>query len=178
MISAKNGSVSYGRSADARTSVLGLGLRLLLMMMALTLPGAHRSFAQQTARAKAIGQKLICMCGCKQGLVACNHVGCTTSRAMLKEVDERVARGDSDDLILQAFVQEYGPTVLAEPPMKGFNWVAWVIPVLAPLIAFYIVWEVVRRWRRSAAVATAGGPSVPAELLDRARHESEQESDE
>ena len=32
-----------------------------------------------------------------------------------------VARNDSDDLILQAFVQEYGPTVLAEPPTKGFN---------------------------------------------------------
>ena len=96
---------------------------------------------------------------------------------MLKELDDRVARGDSDQLILQSFIQEYGPTVLAEPPAKGFNWAAWVIPVLVPLLALYGVWEMVRRWRKRAALAPAGGPNVSAELLDRARHESEKESD-
>ncbi len=147
--------------------------------MVLFLASAPLCLAQKTPRAKALGEKLLCVCGCNQGLVVCNHVGCTTSHAMLKEIDDRIARGDSDDLILQSFVQEYGMTVLAEPPAKGFNWVAWVIPVLVPLIALYIVWEVVRRWRRRAALAPAGGgPQVSAELLDRARHESQKESDE
>jgi len=148
-----------------------------LLLLVLFLASAPLCRAQKTPRAKALGQKLLCVCGCNQGLVACNHVGCTTSHAMLKELDDRVARGDSDDLILQSFVQEYGLTVLAEPPAKGFNWVAWVIPILVPLLAVYIVWEVVRRWRQRAALAPAGGPPVSAELLDRARHESEKESD-
>jgi len=178
MNSVTNRRTRGDRVAEMRTAVARTGPRLLLPLLALMLLFVPASMAQQTARAKAIGQKLLCMCGCKQGLIACNHVGCTVSRAMLKEIDERVARGDSDDLILQSFVQEYGPTVLAEPPAKGFNWMAWVIPILAPLLALYIVWEVVRHWRRRAALAPAGGPSVPAELLDRARHESEQESDE
>jgi len=149
-----------------------------LLLLVLSLASAPLCRAQKTPRAKALGQKLLCVCSCNQVLTACNHVGCTTSHTMLKELDDRVARGDSDQLILQSFVQEYGLTVLAEPPAKGFNWVAWVIPILVPLLAVYIVWEVVRRWRQRAALAPAGGPQVSAELLDRARHESERESDE
>ena len=35
--------------------------------------------AQETARAKELGQKLMCVCGCNQLLGSCNHVGCTYS---------------------------------------------------------------------------------------------------
>lgn len=137
--------------------------------------------AQNSAHAKEVGQKLLCVCGCNQILVACNHVGCTYSHDMLKELDQRVARGESDNLTLQAFVQEYGPTVLAEPPAKGFNWVAWIMPVLVPIIALLVLWGVVRRWRTRAQLAPAGAaaaPDVSPELLARARSESGRESDE
>jgi len=167
---------SWPRLASAPASS-ALYRILSASLLVLLLASAPLCLAQQTARAKALGQKLLCTCSCNQGLVSCNHVGCTTSHAMLKELDDRVARGDSDQLILQSFIQEYGPTVLAEPPAKGFNWAAWVIPVLVPLLALYGVWEMVRRWRKRAALAPAGGPNVSAELLDRARHESEKESD-
>ena len=80
---------------------------------------------------------------------------------MIKELDQDVARNESDDLTLQAFVQEYGPAVLSEPPAKGFDWVAWVVPIAAPLLALYVLWEVVRRWRQRAALAPAGGPPFP-----------------
>jgi cytochrome c-type biogenesis protein CcmH/NrfF len=39
-------------------------------------------------------------------------------------------RGDNDDLVLQGFVQEYGPTVIAAPTSTGFNRVAWIMPFL------------------------------------------------
>jgi cytochrome c-type biogenesis protein CcmH len=97
---------------------------------------------------------------------------------MLKELDDRIARGDSDDLILQSFVQEYGPNVLSEPPTKGFNWVAWIVPVIAPLAACYILWEVVRRWRRTAATAPASGPKVSGELIARAQREAHKDDHE
>src|SRR5271170_5362653 len=132
--------------------------------------------AQQTARAKELGQKLMCVCGCNQILTACNHVGCQYSHKMLKELDQLVARNDSDDLILQAFVQEYGPTVLAEPPTKGFDWAAWIVPIVVPIVALFLVWEVARRWRHRAPLATAGGPAVSPELLARAQHEAGKES--
>jgi len=49
--------------------------------------------------------------------------------------------------------------------------------VLVPLLALYLVWEMIRRWRKRAALAPAGGPNISAELLDRARQESEKQSD-
>jgi cytochrome c-type biogenesis protein CcmH/NrfF len=130
------------------------------------------AFAQSTDHAKQVGQKLICACGCNQGLTVCNHVGCTYSTTMLKELDDRIARGGSDDLVLQSFVQEYGPTVLAEPPAKGFNMLAYVMPVLVPIVAILLVWGLAQRWRERSALAPAGGPPVSADLLDRARHET------
>lgn len=133
--------------------------------------------AQQTDRAKELEKKLFCMCGCTQVLGACNHIGCTTSTAMLKEMDNRIARGDSDDLILQSFVQEYGLKVLTEPPNKGFNRFAVIAPVVAPIAALLILWEVVRRWRKRATLVVAGGPQISPELLARARSESNNASD-
>ena len=40
----------------------------------------------------------------------------------------RIDKGDNDDLILQGFVQEYGPTVIAAPTATGFNRMAWIMP--------------------------------------------------
>lgn len=137
--------------------------------------GARPARAQETARTKAVSQRLMCVCGCNQILGACNHVGCSYSHGMIQEVDERVARNESDDLILQDFVQEYSQTVLAEPPAKGFGSVAWIMPTVVPFVSLFLLWEVVRRWRQRAAVAGASGPKVPAELIARARDEAGRE---
>jgi cytochrome c-type biogenesis protein CcmH/NrfF len=162
---------------------MGAVAAVLLAVMFLALAPAGR--ADDSPRAKALSKKVMCMCGgCNDTAGTCNHTGgafsgpCDTAKAMQKEVAQRVDRGDSDDLILQSFVQEYGPTVLPDPPKKGFTWLVWIAPVVAPLIALFLIWEVVRRWRRRAALAPAGGPSISPELLDRARRESGRESDE
>jgi cytochrome c-type biogenesis protein CcmH len=142
------------------------------------LASSSATHAQDTPRGKALAQKLMCVCGCNQLLGQCNHVDCPYSGPMIKEVNADVARNESDDLTLQAFVQEFGPNVLSEPPAKGFNWVAWVVPIVAPLLAFYVLWEVVRRWRRRAALMPAGGPPVSAEFLAQAKSESRSGGDE
>ena len=77
----------------------------------------------------------MCMCNCNQVLTQCNHVGCTTSTAMLKQIDQAVARGDSEEAITQAFVQEFGTKVYAEPPHSGFSLVAWSMPPFISLSA-------------------------------------------
>ncbi len=151
---------------------------LCAVLAAMSFSIARPTHAQQTDRAKQLGQKLFCACGCTQVLTACNHVGCTRSTAMLKELDARIARGDSDDLILQSFVQEYGEKVLTEPPNKGFNRLAVIAPIAAPILALIILWEVVRRWRQRSALAVAGGPPISPELLARARSESGKDADE
>jgi cytochrome c-type biogenesis protein CcmH len=133
---------------------------------------------QSSDRAKVLGAKLICMCNCGQILTACNHVGCTRSAAMLKEMDQRVSSGDSDDLVLQSFVQEYGEAVLAEPPTHGFNSLAWAIPMVAFVLGLGLVVVVIRNWRHQPAVpAAASGPSISPDLLERGRRQADRDTD-
>lgn len=135
--------------------------------------------AQQTQRGKDIGKRVMCMCGgCNDAAGLCTHTGgtfsgpCETARSMQKEIAAHVTQGDSDDATLDAFVQEYGPTVLVEPPKRGFNMLAWLMPIVLPLLALVVVWEVVRRWRHKAALVPAGGLGIDDECLSRARREA------
>jgi len=134
-------------------------------------------YAQSSERAKRLGSGMFCMCNCGQILTACNHVGCTVSATMLKQLDERVAVNSSDDLLLQSFVQEYGPKVLASPPAQGFNLLAWIIPGLAFGLGLGVVLRVIRQWRRRFELAPAGGPPISTEALDRARRQADRETE-
>ena len=120
--------------------------------------------AGDTARFDKLGHKLMCRCGCNQVLLECNHVGCTYSDTMRNELQAGLERGDSDDLILQAFVQKYGTVVLAAPTATGFNRVAWIMPFVALLGGLALVMLVVRKW----AVRPASIPAA-ARMWRRAR---------
>jgi len=137
--------------------------------------------SQQTDRAKQIGGKFMCMCGCNQVLTQCNHVGCTASASMLKELDQSLAKGDSEQAITQAFVQEFGTTVYAEPPKSGLSLVAWAMPSVYLLLGTLLVILVIFRWRqRNIALAAAHSPksaaAVSPELLARARAQSAEDT--
>src|ERR1700675_1928380 len=127
---------------------------------------------QPSDRAHQIAGKFMCMCNCNQVLSQCNHVGCTTSTAMLKEVDQAVARGDSEDVITQAFVQEFGTKVYAEPPHSGFSLVAWSMPAVYLAIGLVLVLFVINRWRKRPVNPVASGAAnsrISPEMLERAR---------
>jgi cytochrome c-type biogenesis protein CcmH len=142
--------------------------------MALVLLVFLPAHAQQTDRAKTLGHRMVCMCGCKQILAECNHVGCTMSTSMLHKLDAEVASGKSDDLILQAFVQQFGAEVIAEPPAKGFNWLAWIMPFAALGLGFLLVRTLLTRWHQPAPAVPAG-PPIASDVLARIRHESEED---
>lgn len=125
-----------------------------------------------------LGHKLMCRCGCNQVLLECNHVGCTYSDGMRNELLAGLQRGDSDDLVLQAFVQKYGPTVMAAPTTTGFNRVAWIMPFVALTGGLLLVVVIVKSWntRRAAAVVPAG-TAVDARQLDELRRRVHQETE-
>src|SRR6266576_923214 len=82
-------------------------------------------------RFNELGHQMMCICGCSQILLECNHVGCPDSDGMRNELMTAVNRGDSDSLVQQAFVQKYGPTVLAAPTTRGFDRTTWIFPMVA-----------------------------------------------
>ena len=111
----------------------------------------------EAARFDHLGHQLMCICGCRQILLECNHVGCPDSDGMRNELMAAVSRGDSDSLVSQAFVQKYGPTVLAAPTNTGFNRTAWIVPFVALAFGLMTVVFIVRAWRNRPAPALAEG---------------------
>src|SRR5208282_4901096 len=118
------------------------------------------------SRFTEIGHQMMCICGCNQILLECNHVGCPASDGMRNELMASLTRGDSDSLVEQGFVQKYGPTVLAAPTTKGFDRAAYIIPFAALFFGFSLVVLVVRSWKNRPAPAIADGlrPARGAEL--------------
>jgi cytochrome c-type biogenesis protein CcmH len=147
--------------------------RIIFLAMLFCAAGSLPLLAQQPSnRAHQIGGKFMCMCGCNQVLSQCNHVGCTVSTAMLKEVDQGLARGDSEDTITQAFVQEFGTKVYAEPPHSGFSLVAWSMPAVYLAIGLVLVLFVINRWHKRpvhAVSSVSDHSGISPEMLERAR---------
>jgi len=137
--------------------------------------------AQQLSdRAKQIGGKFMCMCGCSQVLTQCNHVGCSTSATMLKELNQSLANGGSEDTITQMFLQEFGTKVYAEPPKSGFSLVAWAMPTVYLVIGTILVVFVIFRWRKQgvqAVVAPNNTPGISAEMLERGRAQAARDTE-
>lgn len=115
----------------------------------------------------------------------CSHPGgafsgpCETAKMMLGEVDQHVAKGETDEQILQAFAQQYGSLVYADPPKSGFSLVAWVLPSVYLFVGAGVVILVIVRWRKRPAHEigpTGGSAGISAELLERARAQASRET--
>src|SRR5437879_10459099 len=118
---------------------------------------AFSGASDPSTRFNELGHQLMCICGCHQILLACNHVGCPDSDGMRNELITAVSRGDNDSLMQQAFVQKYGPTVLAAPTNTNFNRTAWIVPFIALFGGLLAVVAVVRSWKNRPAPAIADG---------------------
>jgi cytochrome c-type biogenesis protein CcmH/NrfF len=155
-------------------------------MLAL-MPGARSLLADQNDRTHRLGAKLKCMCnGCDQAAGKCYHVGgqysgpCGTAKNMLKEIDEHIAAGKTDEQVLQAMIQEYGPLAYVEPPKTGFGLVAWLLPVLYLLAGLAAVTLVLKRWRKRPAGVVehaANAIYISPELLAKAREQARRETE-
>lgn len=130
------------------------------------------------ARFKDLGHRMMCACGCGQILLECNHVGCTYSDKMRNQLMASIEKGNNDDLVLQGFVQEYGPTVVAAPTATGFNRIAWIMPFLALGLGITFLIYVVRSWKNRPAPALADGIVIPqGRELDDLRRKARRETD-
>jgi len=132
----------------------------------------------QSARFNDLGHQLMCICGCHEILLECNHVGCPDSDGMRNELMGALMRGDSDSLVEQAFVQKYGPTVLAAPPTSGFSRAAWIAPFVALMLGILAVGAVVRMWKNRPAPAIADGlRPLRGTELERFREQARRETE-
>lgn len=147
---------------------------LLATALPVLAPTATLAVSEKPTQAE-MEEALTCQCGCGLTVHSCNHLNCGSGEPIKKEIAERLARGESGPAILAAFEQRFGEKVLSAPKFRGFNWLAWITPFFAVLVAGAILAVTVRRRTHAAAPVSAAPPPTPgsgdAALRDRLARE-------
>lgn len=107
-----------------------------------------------------IEERLRCTCGCNLSVYTCRTTDftCGTSPMLHRQVIDLVESGKTADEVLEAFVAQYGETVLMAPPKVGFNWAAYLLPgVVITAVGAVLVWVLRRRAALGPVPATASG---------------------
>lgn len=78
-------------------------------------------------------------------VAACND---STAEETRQDIQKRLAAGETKEQIINSYVVKYGETILTVPATKGFNIMAWVVPILAFVGGTGLVYYVVTRWVR------------------------------
>jgi cytochrome c-type biogenesis protein CcmH/NrfF len=113
------------------------------------------------SRLNNLDHRLMCTCGCNEVLGECGEIGCPARVPEMAELAAQIATGKTDQQILAWFSAKYGATVLAAPPARGFDLVAWIAPFAVFGAALLGTILLIRRWAdlpggRAAAPVEAG----------------------
>ncbi len=121
------------------------------------------------AEARAIEAMLVAPC-CWTQQVSLHQSPAATE--IKQEIRASLTAGRTRQQILDAYVAEYGPAILIEPPARGFGASLYVLPVVALIASGLVVGFVVRRFAKRGASSRSGAepPAAPdaamAERLD------------
>jgi cytochrome c-type biogenesis protein CcmH/NrfF len=72
----------------------------------------------------------------------------------------RIAAGATESQIKAELVAQFGTAILASPPKRGFDLLAWVLPLAGIAGAGALITMSMRRWRREDA------EEIPLQVLD------------
>ena len=80
---------------------------------------------------------------------------------MKEFIRQRIAAGDTKSEIEAKLVANFGESILAEPPKKGFNLLAWVLPFVGVGLGAVVLAGLAWRWSRSRTRDDPGDPPAP-----------------
>jgi cytochrome c-type biogenesis protein CcmH len=75
-------------------------------------------------------------------------------------ITEQLRAGKTDQQVIDYFVAKYGEWILLEPKARGFNLIAYFLPLIMLAAGMAVIYVSVRKWTRASASATAS--SAPA----------------
>lgn len=163
------------------TSVLGepdgakVGLDVDILAVLGPPAGAAPDPGAINAISRAIDTKLRCPV-CQGVAIADSPASMATN--MRAQVRDLVAKGYSEEQILNYFERSYGEFVRLEPPLRGLNWMLWILPAIALAGGAFIVVHLARQKPApvpsEAETVTSAKPVDPelAKYLERIRRDS------
>jgi cytochrome c-type biogenesis protein CcmH len=127
-------------------------LALVLLALAVAAP-AFASELKPTAA--ELESELVCQT-CETTL---DMSDAPVARRMKGFIRARIAAGDTKSEIKAQLVDQFGSSVLAVPPRKGFDLIAWVLPLAGLAVGIVVVGALAWRWSR----VRGGGPPAEGE---------------
>jgi cytochrome c-type biogenesis protein CcmH len=138
--------------------------RVVLVALALLLAVAAGTRAQTTAadrerQASHIEAKLMAPCCFAQQVSVHKSPAADDARA---DIRSRLAAGETEQQILDAYVAQHGKHVLAEPPAEGFDVTLYVAPFVLLVASLGFLVLIARRFTQRAPALAAGPASSTA----------------
>lgn len=125
-------------------------LALLGAPAALAGSGGHVSFTD-------VENDFMCV-SCHEPLAVAQSPQAYAERAYIKSL---IAHGENKAQIERNLVAQYGPSVLARPPARGFNLTVYILPPALVVLGLLLLAVLLPRWRARAQAASRSG-AVPA----------------
>lgn len=136
---------------------------LAVVLLAACLALAGSAGAAEPPNAAQLESEIVCPV-CKTTLDQSNA---EIAQRMKGYIRQRIAEGATEAQIKSELVEQFGRAVLAEPPKKGFDLLAWALPVAAGVVGAFalgaVAWTWARRGRKET-VADAEEPALDATL--------------
>jgi cytochrome c-type biogenesis protein CcmH len=128
----------------------------MLMVLGVLFGRAHTVAAQEPTpsddEVNAVARKLYCPVCENVPLDVCPTEACSDWR---EQIREKLAAGWTEEEIDAYFAAQYGDRVLAQPPRQGFNWLAYLVPLVLMLLGAAVVGRILWAARRSSSMLTA-----------------------
>jgi cytochrome c-type biogenesis protein CcmH len=118
--------------------------RLFLVAVLALAAAAPAAASEQRPTAAELESELVCPV-CDSTLDTSNA---EIARRMKAFIRARIAAGDTKSEIKAKLVEQFGPRVLAVPPRKGFDWLAWLLPLAGIGVAAAVVGAIAWSWSR------------------------------
>jgi cytochrome c-type biogenesis protein CcmH len=84
------------------------------------------------------------------------------ARQIKAVISARIAAGDSKQEIKDLLVAQYGTKILAAPPKKGFNLLAWLLPIFLLLGGAIVLGLLAWRWSHTREPGPPAAQLSPA----------------
>jgi cytochrome c-type biogenesis protein CcmH len=132
-------------------------VRAVAVALAALVLAAPAAASEERPTASELESELVCPV-CETTLDTSNAPVALRMKAFIRA---RIAAGDTKSEIKAQLVDQFGPTVLAVPPRKGFDWIAWLLPLALLGVGAVLVGVLAWRWSRRRGDTPPGGGEEP-----------------
>jgi cytochrome c-type biogenesis protein CcmH len=137
-------------------------VRAAAVALAALVLAAPAGASEERPTAAELESELVCPV-CESTLDTSNAPVALRMKAFIRE---RIAAGDTKSEIKAALVDQFGQAVLAVPPKRGFELVAWLLPLAGLALGAVVVGLLAWRWShaRGGDEPPEGGEPLDPEL--------------